>query len=136
MAASAGVHSYGTLVAYGDATTTTNNLAEVIDVSIDGFKVNTTNFSHLASDNATRENKPGMGEPPMVSITINYNETVYAALVALYRLQKYWRVTFPDSSYFLCYGHITELPINVPDDDRLTCAIKLQTTGKPTYTVV
>lgn len=136
MAVSSGVHGYGTLLAQGSATTTVNNVPEVISADIDGVKVGVTDFTHLASDNAYKENKPGFGEPPMINAELNYGETAYAALVALQRTQVYWRLTYPDSSYWLGFGHITELSVKVPDDGRVTVSLKVQLSGKPTFTVV
>lgn len=133
MAASSGVHSYGATLAYGDATNSFTTLSETVDINFDGLTVNKTKFTHLNSDNATHEYKPGLGDPGSIACTMNYTKTAYNTLVGFYRTVKYWKITAPDGGNMIVQGFIDKLPINVPEDDRLTTAFSIALVAKPTF---
>lgn len=134
MAASVGVHSYGSTLAYGTASNTaTTTLSDLLDADIDGFKVGETKITHINSPNAFHEYTPGFADAGTLSCTINYDKTTYNTLYGFVRVQKWWKLTAADGGNMLCQGFITELPIKTPDDDRHTDTIKIKLTGKPTF---
>lgn len=133
MAAAVATHSYGSTLGYGSASTSFTNLTDVVDIDIDGFKVASTKTTHLLSPNAFHEYTPGLGDAGMLTLTINYDKTTYNTLYGFVRTLKWWKVTAADSGNFICQGHIEELPVKIPDDDRMTDNIKIKLTGKPTF---
>jgi hypothetical protein len=133
MAASSGVHSYGATLGYGDATNSFTTLSETVDINFDGLTVNKTKFTHLNSDNATHEYKPGLGDPGSIACTMNYDKTTFNTLVGFYRTVKYWRITAPDGGKLTVQGFIDKLPVNVPEDDRITTAFSIALVAKPTF---
>ena len=78
------------------------------------------------------------GAPAWADLTVNldYDETVFNALNTIFEgpTEKYWRITFPDSSYIQGAGYIVDLPPpEVPEDDRLTVAMILMPSGDWDY---
>lgn len=134
MAVSSGTHSYGSTLGY--ATTSGGSytsVGEVIDVEHSWNPAKAVKFTHLNSDNAANEYKPGLIEPGTMKATVNYNKTDYNALYGLRRTLRYWKVTSPDSGNMYIYGFITDLSNPHPDDDRVTFTVTIQGSGLPVY---
>lgn len=137
MAASAGTHSYGSDLAYSDTLGgggSFTSVAEVCDISADGPTVGSTKFTHLKSDNAAHEYKPGLIEGGELTFTVNHIKAVRNTLMGFLRVMKSWKVTDPDGGFTTCDGFITSLGKKNPEDDRVTGDIKIKFTGKPVYT--
>lgn len=134
MAASSGVHSYGSTLGYADTSGGSyTSVGEVIDIDHSWNPAKATKFTHLNSDNAANEYKPGLAEPGTMKATVNYTKTAYNACYGLYRSLKYWKITSPDSGNMIIYGFITDMSNPHPDDDRVTFTVTIQGSGKPTY---
>jgi hypothetical protein len=126
----AGTHSYNTVVVYDAADTflATVEITGVISLEGPDRQVTRTNTTHLKSTGAVKTSVPGFIDDGTMTLTCDYDETVYNAIetLLLARTSKYFRITFPDSSTLIGLGFFQSLGgPSVPEDDRLTYTVTI-----------
>jgi heme/copper-type cytochrome/quinol oxidase subunit 2 len=133
MAESSAIHSYNATLSY--STTSGGSytaVGEVIDYTHNA-KAGSSNVTHLTSQNAHMEKKPKMVDPGSITFTCNFVKTVYEVLydtIFKTRTQYYWKITLPDNSTLTPFhGHISDISLVVPDDDRITCDVTIDITS-------
>lgn len=141
MPATTGTHVFSTTlqvdwtggVSYG-------SIAEVFRISGPGFKVGSSNMTNLNSPNAAKEKKPGFIDAGEVSIGVTWTKAVYNSAVGALRKTLNWKLIFPlvgaevTASSVTFSGHLTGIPLEVPDDDRISHTITIDVTGLPVFT--
>ena len=127
----AGTHGYNTKVEYdadGNFGAGPVEVTGVISIEGGDRTVTRTNTTHLKSTGAVKTSVPGFIDDGTLSLTCDYDETVYAALEVIFlaRTLEYWRITYPDSSTLIGEGYISNLSKpSVPEDDRITYTIEI-----------
>src|SRR5437868_173042 len=123
MGASLGTHSYSTNFGIDPAGGTTYvNLAEVVDDNGPDIAVGSTKFTHLNSDNAFHEYKPGLGEGGNLSLKLNFAKAQFNTLLGYLRTAGMaWKITYPlvgaevTASKLEGKGHLAKLGKAIPD---------------------
>lgn len=128
MADSNAIHSYGSTLSMSDTSGGSYTaVSEVINYDFSA-KVGSSNVTHLTSDTATMEKKPKFRDPGAITFECNFYKTQFATLYTAFtgRAQKFWKITLPDASILGPFkAHISDIKLNVPDDDRITNSITL-----------
>lgn len=143
MAATAGMHSYGSTFGWSGWTPAVyTSLGEVIDIKGPNLEIGDTKMSHLSSPDKFHEYIPAFGEGDAVEITINYEDDEFSTLDALKPLptevypdygRLSWLITLPDGGTVSFKGFLKGWSPDVPDDDRITVTMRIKVSGKPIF---
>jgi hypothetical protein len=76
----------------------------------------------------------GLDEPGETDFTLNFDKTVYAALMGLRRTSLFWKITLPDDSTYAFEGWITKIGTAIPVGDRLTASATIKVNSVVTFT--
>lgn len=96
MAASTGLHPYGsTIEISNDGISGWVLVAEVADIDPPDDQVMEAKATHLTSDNAAKEKKPGLSEVGDCKIAMNFTKAQFTTLKSYRRLMKFWRISMP-----------------------------------------
>lgn len=110
------------------------DLSEVLSID-DGLDVKEVKVSHLKSDNAAHEYIPGMIEPGMANLELNFYKTQYNTIMSALRTAYWFKITTSDGSITAFKGFYKRLAKKVADgDDRITATVQIKVTGLPTFT--
>jgi hypothetical protein len=112
------------------------SLGEIVDINGPNMSRNTIDTTHLGVTNGYSTFIAGLRDPGQVTFTINYDRTAYDDLKADFEsdiLQSY-AITLPDddNTAFMFDGLVTELPLTIPANDRVTGNITIQVSGEVT----
>lgn len=128
------MHSWGSGLYYGDTSTTINTeLARIVNVDDDDM-VKSSDKTHLKSTGADREYEPGMGDPGEITLTFRFEKTQFAALLAIRRSTKWFKIVDADASTLVGQGFWTKRSKKIPDDDQVVCDVTIKKTGAWTFT--
>jgi hypothetical protein len=139
---STGTHSVTTTFAV-DPTggTAYATIAEVIEITGPGMNVQKTKFTNLGSPNATEEYKPGLIDPDVLTMKLNWTKAQYSTWLGQLRTPGMaWKITFPlvgaeiTASTLTGKGFLTKLGLAIPDNDRITNDVEFAITGSPVFT--
>jgi predicted secreted protein len=126
--ATAGV---GTIFQYWDAAWVA--LSEIISITGPGMTRDTIDVTSLSSTGGYREFIAGFRNPGTVALTMNFTRANYELFKTHFEsntVQNY-RIVLPDaentSVEFM--GLVTELPLTIPADDKVTCDVTIQLSG-------
>jgi hypothetical protein len=116
------------------------DLGELIEISGPDMTRAAIDASHSLSDGNYKEFIPGMKDAGEISETIALVPSAgatdpHALLVADFESEtkQPYRLLFPDgATYWLFNGIVTGLGHAIPIEDRMTVAITIKVTGKPT----
>src|SRR5688572_9748451 len=101
---------WGTVIQYGNAatfagsSTWTNLSAAVSEITPPVLESDEIDTSHLTTADMVRSSIPGWSDTADVEVTAHYDKTEYAAIYALWRTAKGWRIVFNDSDDDYEYG--------------------------------
>lgn len=119
-------------------------IAEIVDAEPPSWLVKEAKATHNTSPDQMTESKPGLGDTSNGMLTINYTDTQLNVILALYRLIRYWRFSFPIDTgqtvpaRYVMLGFWTKLspPKLDPDDTNVMIStIELKrSSNKPTHT--
>lgn len=99
MSASSGIHAYGAILEYStDSGSTYNSAGEIVDCDPPPETVAEAEATHLLSDNAARERKPGLSNTDKMKATLNFVGSQYSALKTQRRVSLTWRITLPKTA--------------------------------------
>lgn len=137
MAASAATSGFGVTLGYADTSGGSyTQIGEITALDGWGWTVDSIETTHTGSPGAHREKIPGLGNGKEISVTVNYVETEMTALELIRQVKKFFKITAPGSSTFICEGFITDLSASFPIDDRMTVTLSITLSGAPDFTAV
>lgn len=123
-----GISGFGTTISV-DATP----IAEVSSISISGMSADDIDLTHHESPDGFREFVSGVVDGGTVDIELNYTKAQRAALMALWRDNETFVITYPDNSTDTFDGYINDFGQESPFDDKLSCTATFKISGKPTF---
>jgi predicted secreted protein len=115
---------------------TYESVAEVVDIQGPNMSRNTIDTSHLQVTSGYSTFIGGLRDPGQVTFTINYDRAGYEDLKSDFEsdtLQSYAILIPDDDNTALMFdGLVTELPLSIPTNDRITGSVTLQVSGSVT----
>lgn len=134
---------------------TTALFTDVISVSVPGPIINDVKVTHLDSPDGYHEYVPGFGDGDTVTVTMNYSKANFVTCAGLLPKLAWnetdqtqtqifgapahgrllWEVEYPDGQQVRFIGHVKGLPVEVPDDDRITMQFPIKVSGAPVIVV-
>lgn len=115
---------------------TYESVGEVISISGPSMSRSTIDTTHLGVTGGYRTFIAGLRDPGQVTFTINYTRTDYDTLKSDFESdsEQSYAIELPDddNTAFLFGGLVTELPLTIPADDRVTGDITIQVSGQVT----
>lgn len=127
----------GTTLQYStDGGTTWNSLAEVLNISGPGMTRDTIDTTALDTSGGYRTFIAGFKNPGTLTFNASFEKSQYNTLKTQFEsdtLVKY-KVTTPDNSTFEFDGLVTEMPLTIPPDDKITMDVTIQISGQVTFT--
>lgn len=117
-------------------------LAEVYSLSGPQNQSTVTNVTHLTSAGKAKEKVPGFLDGGQVTVRVNFSEQNLADFYD--RLPgatdgppswgRYdWCIQYPDGSQWYFQGFVQGLPVEVPEDDRITHEVTIEVSGRPIF---
>lgn len=145
MAVSTGRHAGGGFdVKVSEDGVTYATIGEVVDAQPPEWLVKEAKATHSASPDNMTETKPGLGDTSKGMVTLNFTENELEAMLALFRVLRYWRITYPldtgqsNPARIDWRGYWTKLGGMKQDpDDANLIQVSVEFTrssGKPTFT--
>jgi predicted secreted protein len=108
-------------------------IAEVNSITGPGMSKDTIDVTSLDSTDGYREFIAGFKNAGTVQLSMNFTNRSYLAMKADFDSDNvvYYRIVFPDTAVTVISftGLVTELPITVPTDDKVTMDVTIQITG-------
>lgn len=139
MAAGTGTGGFGTTLKQAADISSLSGasvIGELRDFDGPGITGETVDITHNTSPSGYREYAPGLADGGEVTIDAVWTTAAYAALFALVRSTRAWRITLPDSGAatidFL--GQLTGLGVASPMSDAITMPITIKVSGLPVFT--
>jgi len=90
--------------------------------------------THLGSSGGYQEFIAGLRDPGTVDLTLNFTRATYEILKADFESDSpgEYEIILPDieNTSLNFVGFITELPIDVPVSDRITCNVSIRVSGQ------
>ncbi len=133
-----------TKIAYGSAatydTSSFTNFATVLSVKPPKVEADDIETSHMDSPEDYKEFVAGWADGGTVSATIQFEKTQNAAIYALFRQDKGFKITFPDAtdptagSTWKFNGFIKTFANEVEREKLITADIDIKISGKPVFT--
>jgi len=111
-------------------------LAEVNSISGPSMTRDFIDVTSLDSTGGFREFITGFRDGGTVSLTMNFTRTTYDVVFADFEDDEphYYEIVLPDdvnTSFEFC-GYVTELPLEIPTDDKITANVTIKVSGKVT----
>jgi len=108
-------------------------IAEINSISGPSMSRDTIDVTSLSSSGGYREFISGFRNPGTVQLSMNFTRATYDLFKTDFEsnVSKNYRILFPDSETTLLefIGLVTELPINITADDKITADVTIQVTG-------
>ena len=131
-----------TKLAYGNqptaaASTTWTDLATITDITPPEVGADDIDVSHMESPNEYKQFQPGWADSGEVTVTVQMDKTQQAALWALFRVPKGFRITFndvPTGSTWKFDGYINKFGNEVERAGIVTAKLTVKVTGEPLFT--
>lgn len=118
---------------------TYTNVAEVTNITPPGWTRETVEATHLNSDDGYKEFIAGLKEGTEATLTINFVPTAADALLTAFETGAGdYRIVFPSGTVGLMFAGIVTAyePGELVSTDKMTAALTIKATGKPTLAVV
>jgi hypothetical protein len=131
-----GMNGFGTTLGYADTSNGSPTLlGNILKITPAKGSVKDVTYTPLDSADKHAIHLPGSMEGGEVSLNLPYGKTLRNTLEGLKGVSKFWTITLPDSATFKCEGYIAEIgEEEIAPDSLLTTALKIQISGKPTFT--
>ena len=110
-----------------------DKLAEVYNIAGPGMTRETVEVTTYDSPDGYREKIPGLKDAGQLTFTMNFRRDNYTTIKTDFdsndRVQ--YRVVLPDEdeTTMTFWGLVTELPLTVPEGDRITCDVTIEISG-------
>jgi len=115
---------------------TYESLGDVININGPGMSRSTIETTHLNTAGGYQTFITGLRNPGTVTFSINFDRTAYDDLKADFENDnsQSYRIQFDDAdnTQIDFDGWVTELPLTIPTNDRVTMDVTLQINGQPT----
>lgn len=109
-------------------------IAEITAINGPGMTRDIIDVTSLSSVGGYREFIASFRNGGTVSLNMNFTRATYDKMKADFEsdLQQFYRFLLPDISSTACsfYGCVTELPLSIPADDKITSDITIQISGE------
>ena len=134
--ASNAVAGVGTIFRRWNATTHKwGNIAEINSITGPGMKRGTIDVTSLDSTGGYREFIASFRDAGTVALAMNFTRATYELMLADFEsnVVKNYEIVLPDAenSSLEFEGLVTELPLSIPADDKITADVTIQVTGQP-----
>lgn len=111
-------------------------LAEINSISGPSMTRDFIDVTSLDSTGGFREFIAGFRDGGTVSLTMNFTRATYDVVFADFEDDEphYYEIVLPDdvhTSFEFC-GYVTELPLEIPTDDKITANVTIKVSGKVT----
>ena len=111
-------------------------IAEVNSISGPSMTRDFIDVTSLDSTGGFREFITGFRDGGTVSLTMNFTRTSYDKMLLDFEDDEphYYEIVLPDdvnTSFEFC-GYVTELPLEIPTDDKITANVTIKVSGKVT----
>jgi predicted secreted protein len=111
-------------------------IAEVNSISGPSMTRDFIDVTSLDSTGGFREFITGFRDGGTVSLTMNFTRTSYDKMLLDFEDDDphYYEIVLPDdvnTSFEFC-GYVTELPLEIPTDDKITANVTIKVSGKVT----
>lgn len=142
-APSSGLHPYGSKIEVSDDGNSWNAIAEVADIDPPDETVIEAKATHLLSDNAAKEKKPGISETGDCKFMLNFTKAQFNTFKGYRRLMKFWRISHPldvgetTPTRYVFQGFWKRLGTQKLDPEAtqvIQAAVEIAVTGIITYT--
>ena len=108
-------------------------LGEVVKISGPSKSRATIDATHLGSTGGYKEFIGGLRDPGNVTFTLNFTRAAYDLVNTMFEsdvLESYQLLLpDPENTSLEFDGLVTELPLNVPPEDRITCDVTIKVSG-------
>jgi len=130
------VAGVGTQIRRWDGAGSWANLAEINSITGPGMSRDVIDVTSLDSTGSYREFITGFRNAGTISLSMNFTRTTYALMKTDFEsdtAQNYEIVLSDDETTTLEFeGLVTELPISIPPDDKITVDVTIQISGQVT----
>jgi hypothetical protein len=109
------------------------SLAELADAGIPSDTADEAEATHYLSPNTRKEFLAGWLDAGEVELDLNYTAAQYAALIAILRVTKWWKLTLPDGSLIYYQGWIKKHGGVVPNKERVQIKTTIRVTSAPSF---
>lgn len=132
---------HGATFGIGNGATPTEaftTVAEVTSISMPSLSRDTVDVTDMASTERYRQFIAGLRDGGEVELELALTAAGYTALLAKYNQNaaNNYKITLPDSpaSSLVFSGLLTDLPGELPLDDKSSLSVTFKVSGKPTWT--
>lgn len=109
-------------------------IAEITAINGPGMTRDIIDVTSLSSVGGYREFIASFRNGGTVGLSMNFTRATYERMKADFEsdLQQFYRFLLPDTASTACsfYGCVTELPLSIPADDKITSDITIQISGE------
>lgn len=127
--------AYTTVLSYGGTTYASGNtwvpVTVIEKIEPPAPKADDIDVTVISSANEAREFIPGWANGGECKLTVQWDSTQSAALYALFRTMKGWKIIFPDTHGVGFTGYINEFGTPVDEEGIITNEITIKVTGLP-----
>lgn len=116
-----------------EASTTWTEFAEITDIKPPEIEADDIETSHMQSPEQFKEFIAGWADAGEVEVTCNFLKTNNAAVYALFRQNKGFRMTFEDGSVWKFNGYIKKFANEVDREKIVTAVATVKVNGKPEF---
>lgn len=130
---------YQSKIFYGNqptaaASTTWTAFAGVTEITPPKPSAAKIDSTHMESPDEYKEQEPGLAEVDDVECKIQFEKTQAAAVYALFRAKKGFKVEFADGSTWLLNGFISGYGDEVDREGIVSTTVTIAVSGKPVFT--
>jgi predicted secreted protein len=111
-------------------------LAEVNSITGPGMSRETIDVTSLSSTGGYREKIPGLRDGGTISLSLNFRKDTYGVLKTDFESdnRQDYKIELPSGDTFLFSGLVTEIPLTIPIDDKITVDATFEISGAVTFT--
>lgn len=109
-------------------------IAEVNSISGPNRSRDVIDVTSLDSTGGYREYIPGFKDGGTIQLTMNFTNSTYEQMDADFESDdvQYYEIVLPDddTTTLEFEGYVTELPLEIPPDDKITATVTIKITGE------
>lgn len=111
-----------------------DNIAEINSISGPTMSRDTIDVTSLDTTGGYREFITGFRNPGTITLAMNFTRATYDIMKADFEsdTRQYYEIYLPDAdnTSLEFEGLVTELPLNIPADDKITADVTIQVSGQ------
>jgi len=111
-------------------------IGKVTNISGPSMSKETVDTTSFDNTDGYRSFIVGLKDAGTLTFTLMFDKTVYSTLKAAFEdnTAKAIEITLPDTTKLTFNGFVTELPLTVPTEDKVTCDVTVKISGAVTFT--